>query len=806
MKLTPMMKQYLDIKKRYKDAILLFRLGDFYEAFFDDAKTVSKVLNIVLTKRQTAPMAGIPYHALDAYLKKLVDAGYKVAICEQMEDPKLAKGIVKREVVRVVTPGTILEDELLPSSNNYILSIYGTIAVYADVSTGEVFIRFHKDEDELFDLADSIGVSQVICPLDTSQKVSDRLKVFVDPLDEWYYTKEGAVEEIKKAFNVEDIDHLELDGAILPLAALIRYLKYTLVTDDLKLKPPRILREEEWLVLDSATVENLSLVPGDKVKNLYDVLNNCRTSMGSRLLKKFLLQPLKNRKEIEKRLDQLQNFYEDQLALNEIREYLKGVYDIERIVTRLIYSKAVPKDLVSLRESLRVVQSINDVLKTNEKLSEFLIEDLVDLVEFLDIALKDEPASVPGDGGVIKEGFSKELDDYLDLLQHTEQKLKEFEYMERKRTGIQNLKVGYNQVFGYYIEVSKANLSKVPSYYERRQTLVNSERFITPELKEFENKVLSAKEKVEEIEKMLYQMVLDKVKERIEDIENVAASLSYLDVITTLAYDAILYNYTRPQFSEGKLEIVEGRHPVVERFVENYTPNDVYMDDDERFLIITGPNMSGKSTYIRQIGLIAVMAQMGSFVPAKKAILPIFDRIFTRMGARDDISGGKSTFMVEMSEVALILSHATKDSLVLLDEVGRGTSTFDGISIAWAVSEYLHNKIKAKTAFATHFTELTELAGFYKGIKNLTIAVTEREGKVVFLHKVIEGVADKSYGIEVAELAGLPEEVVERAKEVLDAIVEKSDLEQKLRVLDKERIERIRKNRKKQDEDQLTLF
>jgi len=806
MKLTPMMKQYLDIKKKYKDAILLFRLGDFYEAFFDDAKIVSKILNIVLTKRQTAPMAGIPYHALDAYLKKLVDAGYKVAICEQMEDPKQAKGIVKREVVRVITPGTILEDDLLPSSNNYILSIYGNIAVYADVSTGEVFIRFHKDEEELFDLADSIGVSQVICPLEESQKISDRLKVFVDPLDEWYYTKEGAVEEIKKAFNVEDIDHLELDGAIFPLTALIRYLKYTLVTDDLKLKPPRILKEEEWLVLDSATVENLSLVPGDKVKNLYDVLNNCRTSMGSRLLKKWILQPLKNRREIEKRLDQIQSFYEDQLALNEVREYLKSVYDIERIVTRLIYSKAAPKDLVSLRESLRVVQSINDVLRTNERLAEFLIPELLNLVEFLDRALKDEPASAPGDGGVVKEGFSKELDDYIDLLQHTEQKLKEFEYMERKRTGIQNLKVGYNQVFGYYIEVSKANLSKVPSYYERRQTLVNSERFITPELKEFEGKVLSAKEKVEEIEKMLYQMILDKVKKRIEDIESVAASLSYLDVITTLAYDAVLYNYIRPQFSDEKLEIVKGRHPVVERFVENYTPNDVYMDDNERFLIITGPNMSGKSTYIRQIGLLAVMAQMGSFVPAKKATLPIFDRVFTRMGARDDISGGKSTFMVEMSEVALILSHATKDSLVLLDEVGRGTSTFDGISIAWAVSEYLHNRIKAKTAFATHFTELTELAGFYEGIKNLTIAVTEKEGKVVFLHKVIEGVADKSYGIEVAELAGLPDEVVDRAKDVLDAIVEKSDLEQKLRVLDKEKIERIKKKKKKQGRDQLMLF
>ncbi len=805
MKMTPMMRQYMEIKKKYKDAILLFRLGDFYEAFFDDAKTVSKVLNIVLTKRQSAPMAGIPYHALDAYLKKLVDAGYKVAICEQVEDPKLAKGLVKREVVRVVTPGTLLEDELLPASNNYLLSVWKNIAVYADVSTGEVFIRVHTSFDELVDLASNMGVSQVIAPQEEAQKIKERMDIFVDVLDQWYYTAEGMEEELKETFGVENLDFLELDQAAIPLVALIRYLKYTLITDRLNLKLPKVLKEEEWLVLDSATVENLSLIPGEKGKNLFDVLNNTRTSMGARLLKKWILQPLKNRTEIEKRLDQVEAFCQDQLALNEIREYLKGVYDIERIVSRLSYGKASPKDLVSLRESLRIVHDINETLSTNERLSPFKIKELLELVEFLDRAIVDEPASLPGEGNVIKEGFSKELDDYRYLLEHSEEKLKEFEYMERKRTGIQNLKVGYNQVFGYYIEVSKANLSKVPSRYERKQTLVNAERFVTPELKEFEAKVLSAKEKVDEIEKALYRMVVDEVKKKLHEIEEVAASFAYLDVITTLAYDATLYGYTKPSFTDDKLEIIKGRHPVVERFTENFVPNDAYMDRKTRFLIITGPNMSGKSTYIRQIGLIAVMAQMGSFVPAEKASLPIFDRIFTRMGARDDVSGGKSTFMVEMSEVALILSHATKRSLVLLDEVGRGTSTFDGISIAWAVSEYLHQNIKAKTAFATHFTELTELASMYDGIKNLTIEVAEKEGKVVFLHRVVEGVADRSYGIEVAELAGLPSQVIERAKEVLDAIVEKSELEKRLRVLDKDKIERIRR-KKPPHENQMKLF
>ncbi len=801
-----MMKQYMEIKRKYKDAILLFRLGDFYEAFFEDAHTVSKVLNIVLTKRQGAPMAGIPHHALDPYLKKLVDAGYKVAICEQVEDPSKAKGLVKREVVRVVTPGTLIEDELLSSSsNNFILSIWKSIAVYADVSTGEVFIRFHKDLNELLDLAQNVGVSQVICPRDIFDEVSKKLNVFVEILDDWYYSKDGAEDEIKSAFKIEDISHFELGDAIHPLVALIRYVKYTLVTPDLSLKTPKILKEDEFLVLDPVTVENLALIPGERKKNLFDVLNNTKTSMGARLLKRWILQPLRNRLEIERRLDTVETFMEDLLLLNELREYLDKIYDLERINTRLSYNRTTPKDLVSLRESLRVVSDINSLLETNEKLSKMKLEDLSELVEFLDKSIRDDPSSSVGNGEVIKEGFSKELDDYRYLLEHVEERLREFERKERRRTGIQNLKVGYNQVFGYYIEVSKANLKRVPPDYIRKQTLVNSERFITPELKEFESRVLSAKDRIEEIEKKLYQEILDNVRSYKDKIDSIAERISELDVFSTLAHDAIIYNYVRPEFSENTLHLEDFRHPVVERFVEDFVPNDLDLNSEKRFVILTGPNMSGKSTFIRQVGIVAVMAQMGSFVPARRAILPIFDRVFTRMGARDDVSGGRSTFMVEMSEVALILSHATEKSLILLDEIGRGTSTFDGISIAWAVSEYIHEKIKAMTLFATHYTELTELASMYDGMINMTIEVVEREGKVIFLHKVIEGVADRSYGIEVAKIAGLPDEVVNRAKEVLDAIVEKSDLEKKLRVLDSSKVERIKRS-KKRSENQLDLF
>ncbi|WP_241498766.1 DNA mismatch repair protein MutS [Fervidobacterium thailandense] len=808
-KLTPMMKQYMEIKERYKDAILLFRLGDFYEAFFDDAHTVSRVLNIVLTKRQDAPMAGIPYHALDNYLKKLVEAGYKVAICEQMEDPATAKGIVKREVTRVITPGTIIEDELLTSENNFLMSLYeqsdGTIhAVLSDPSTGDVIITKFGNIEELVDFVSTHRISQIICSEEFAERLRSVVDVFIDKLDDWYYS--DPEETIKGAYGLASIDHFELGASLKPFGALVKYLKYTL-NKDAKLKTPRFLEESIYMTLDSTTVENLSLLPGERGKNLYDVLNKTRTPMGSRLLKWVILHPLKDRISIEKRLDTVEVFYEDFLLTNEVREYLDGVYDIERIVSRLEYDNAKPKDLLSLKVTLEIVGPLREALMTNEGLSELFtnLPDLTEVREEIARTIEENIEGELGEGKIVRQGVSKELDEYRELLYHSEEKLREFEEKERVRTGIQKLKVSFNNVFGYYIEVPKGQVKNVPDYYTRVQTLVNAERFTTPELKEFEQKILAAKEKVELLEKLIFKQLCDRIKSHVNELRILAETLSWIDLYTTFAYVAKQYGYTRPELSDDEFVIVAGRHPVVERFVSEFVPNDTYMDKNVRMFILTGPNMSGKSTYIRQVGLIALMAQIGSFVPAKEAKIPVFDRIFTRMGARDDISTGKSTFLTEMNEVALILNKATDRSLVLLDEVGRGTSTFDGISIAWAMSEYIYNEIKCKTIFATHFTELTELASVYNGIKNYTVEVKETKDGVIFLHKVVEGVADRSYGIEVAAIAGLPESIIIRAKEVLDVIVEKSDIEKKVGILKEGQMKKL-KAKKAVPEGQLRLF
>lgn len=810
MKLTPMMKQYLDIKKKYQDSILLFRLGDFYEAFFDDALVVSKVLNIVLTKRQEAPMAGIPYHALDNYLKKLVDGGYKVAICEQMEDPATARGIVKREVTRVITPGTLIEDELLTTSNNYMASVYETKAgelytVLTDTSTGDVIVKKFDNLEEFYDFVETHEISQIICPESLYPKLKDRIKIFIDRLDDWYYT--GTIDAIKEAYGLATIEHFELGEAHYPLGATIKYLNYTL-NKQAKLKAPRVLDESIYMVLDSSTIENLSLIPGERGKNLFDVLNKTKTPMGARLLKWIILHPLKDRKAIEKRHDMVSAFFEDTLLTNEIREYLDGVYDLERIINRLQYDSAKPKDLISLKNTLEVIEPLREALESNENLIS-LVEELPDLSvvkEKIQNTLNDEIEGDLGEGKIIREGVSKELDEYRELLYHSNEKLKEFEETERIRTGIQKLKVGFNNVFGYYIEIPKGQTKNAPEDYTRLQTLVNAERYTNPKLKEFEQKILAAKERVEELEKLIFANLCDELKTYTEALRKTSETLAWIDIYTSFAYIARLYGYIRPVLSNGEFEILQGRHPVVERFVNEFVPNDTYMDENLRMYILTGPNMSGKSTYIRQIGLIALMSQIGSFVPANFAKIPVFDRIFTRMGARDDISTGKSTFLTEMSEVALILNKATENSLVLLDEVGRGTSTFDGISIAWAISEYIYNEVKCKTVFATHFTELTELADMYPGIKNLTIEVRETPDGVIFLHKVVEGVADRSYGIEVAAIAGLPQSIVERAKEILNIIVEKSDIEKKVGILKEGQMKKIKSTKKTVPEGQLRMF
>ncbi|HPV62678.1 MAG TPA: DNA mismatch repair protein MutS, partial [Fervidobacterium sp.] len=625
-KLTPMMKQYLDIKAKYKDAILLFRLGDFYEAFFDDAVTISKVLNIVLTKRQDSPMAGIPYHALDNYLKKLVENGYKVAICDQMEDPATAKGIVKREVTRVVTPGTIIEDEMLSVENNYMMSLYETkdgmvICVLVDTSTGEVIVTKMDNVDGVYDFVQTHRVSQIICPESLYPKLTELRNIFIDKLDEWYYSNE--VQTIKEAYGLASIDHFELGESVKPLGATIKYLQYTL-NKQAKFKIPRVLEESIYMTLDATTVENLSLIPGERGKNLYDVLNKTKTPMGARLLKWVILHPLKDEEEISKRLSMVEAFYEDSLLTNELREYLDGVYDLERIINRIEYDSAKPKDLLSLRATLEAIEPIADALSTNEDLLPLLqnLPDLSNVKEMVTTTLYEEINSELGEGKVIREGVSKELDEYRDLLHHSNERLKKFEEAERVRTNLQKLRIGYNTVFGYYIEIPKGQAKDAPSDYIRVQTLVNAERYTTPQLKEFEQKILSAKEKVDELEHVIFRQLCDTLKSQTPQMRVLSETISWIDIYTDFAYVAKQYGYVKPEISEDGsaiFEVLEGRHPVVERFVPEFVPNDIFMDKNLRMFILTGPNMSGKSTYIRQVGLIALMAQIGSFVPARRA-------------------------------------------------------------------------------------------------------------------------------------------------------------------------------------------
>ncbi|MDI3516130.1 MAG: mismatch repair protein MutS [Thermotogota bacterium] len=819
-KLTPMMRQYLALKEEHKDSILLFRLGDFYEAFFDDAKTVSQELQIVLTQRNGVPMAGIPYHALDNYLKRLVDAGYKVAICDQMEDASQARGLVRREVTRIVTPGTVVEDGMLGEENNFALLLYPLGEDYAfslcDVSTGEFYVG-RLSRETLGDLLERGDIREILLPLE-ERTLGRELKKFypslyIDYLDDWFYDKSTAEEEIKKHYSLATLDPLELSKEeVWAAASMLRYLGFMQRSEVRHLALPVAFKKSDTMILDSSTVENLELVSSSSGKpvSLYHTLKNTRTQMGARLLKTWLVAPSLNRDTIEKRLDIVETFVNDRTLLAEIREYLGNVFDVERIVTRVNLGKASPKDLVGLRITLQMVPAIAEALQTNAKLVRLLEspDPCKELSNLLQLSISENPEGPVGSGGVIREGYSKELDEYRELLSGGEKVMREFEVKERMKTGIPNLKVGYNKVFGYYIEVSRSQVSKVPPEYERKQTLVNAERFVTPELKAYEEKVLSAQEKVEELEKTIFAEICAEVTRRTKQLRELARWLATIDVLASFAETALKHNYVRPVFSsEGKLELINSRHPVVERYVEQFIPNDLVLDKKNRFVILTGPNMSGKSTYLRQVGLIAIMAQIGSFVPADRAILPIFDRIFTRIGARDDVTSGKSTFLVEMSEVSTILNHATEKSLILLDEVGRGTATFDGISIAWAVSEYIHNVIKAYVIFATHFAELTELSRMYVGIVNKAVLVKETPQGVLFLHKVVDGAADKSYGVEVAKLAGIPEPVTKRASEILEIIESQSRLDKSLRILSNAEVQQIARTRKKHfGADQLRLF
>lgn len=814
-----MMKQYLEVKNSYKDCLVLFRLGDFYETFLDDAKLVSKELQIVLTSRNGVPMAGVPYHSINGYLKKLVTAGYKVAICEQTEDPAFAKGLVKREVTRVVTPGTIVEDELLPESeNNYIIAVGEAdelfIMATADVSTGEVALSAADDLESMKDFIAATGPSQILLRESLKalkREISEITFAMIEIVEDWHFALSSGINYVKEFYSIASIDHLELNNKeIEVLGALFKYLETINFGPMKHLSLPRVIRKSDSMQLDASTIENLNLFRLERKGSLFEILDATITGMGKRRLRQWLLSPLTDREKIEERLDAVQTFYYDRHLLDELREYFENVFDIERITTRLSTDKTTPRDLLSLRTSLAALPLIKELISTEasfERLNDRL-ELFPEELALLQRSIMDEPSAAVGDGKVIREGFDHELDSLRDLLEHSVEKMKAIEAAEKKSTGISSLKVKFNKVFGYFLEVPKSQTDKVPQNYTRKQTLVNSERYITEELKEFEDKILSANDKIQTLERALFLDVCSRLLNSLQRLKAVSKVLSEIDSLQSLAAVARKNNYSRPRFSnDGKVRILNSRHPIVERFVSDFTPNDVSLSRSENFFIVTGPNMSGKSTFIRQVALLSIMAQVGSFVPADEALLSIHDRVFTRIGARDELASGKSTFLVEMMETATILSKATEDSLVILDEVGRGTSTFDGISIAWAVSEFIYEAVGCHTIFATHFTELTELSNMYPGIKNKTVRIIETDSGIVFLHKVIDGVANSSHGIEVAKLAGVPETVLSRAKEILKVITKQSALDKAVRVLTADDLKEIRQSKKgKMNRNQITLF
>ncbi|MCS7202542.1 MAG: DNA mismatch repair protein MutS [Dictyoglomus sp.] len=800
--MTPLYRQYKSIKSKFPDSILLFRLGDFYEAFEEDAKIVSQELDITLTskeigKGQRIPMAGVPYHAVESYLAKLVNKKYKVAICEQMEDPSKAKGLVKREVVRVITPGTILEDTLLEErSNNYLSCLYskskekiGLSSI--DISTGEFIATQwigNDVEDIIFSELIRLKPREILINLDFSEnhpELLEEIKKSLDPkitfLSEEYF-------ENKPDYPIEFKFSEEL--ALKSGYCILNYIKEVMFTIPTHISKVEFYQPQQYLILDSTAIKHLELLEtireGQRKGSLLWVLDKTLTSMGSRLLKKWILQPLLHISMIKERQSAISELLEKEKVRRDFEKILEVFPDLERLNSRINYNSATPKELISLRQALSYLSQVKNLMKEFE--SKRLVQlrkeipDLESLYELLEKAIVDNPPSTLREGGYIKEGFSAELDELRKILKESKNWLIDLENRERARTGIKSLKIGYNQVFGYYIEVTKANLNLVPDDYIRKQTLTNAERFITPELKNFESNILRAEENIQRLEEELFQKIRSEVVKYSKDIMTLAQIIAEIDVYIALSKCAREYNYVCPQItSDYEIIIKKGRHPVLEKILPagSFVPNDTYLSKDKFIHLITGPNMAGKSTYIRQIALIVIMAQMGSFIPAEEAKIGIVDRIFTRIGAWDDISSGESTFFVEMKEVGNILKNARERSLIILDEVGRGTSTYDGISIAWAVVEYIHKKIKAKTLFATHYHELTELEKDLKNLKNLSVLVQEKGKEVIFLHKIVEKPSDKSYGIYVAQLAELPNEIIERAQKILFQLEKKRELAKK---------------------------
>ena len=836
--LTPMMKQYMQTKEEYKDCILFYRLGDFYEMFFDDALTASKELEITLTGKncgleERAPMCGIPYHAVDSYLNRLVSKGYKVAICEQVEDPKTAKGIVKREVIRVVTPGTNLDTQGLDETkNNYIMCIVYMADRYglsvADVTTGEYLVTELDSQTKLMDELYKFMPSEIVCNeafymsgLDLDD-LKNRLHMAIYSLEAWYFDDALCRETLQEHFKVASLEGIGLSDCecgMIASGALLKYLEETQKNSLSHMSRLTRYATGNYMVLDSATRRNLELVETLREKqkrgSLLWVLDKTKTAMGARTLRKYVEQPLIDKKSIVKRLDAVAELKDNAICREEIREYLNPVYDLERLVGKITYQSANPRDLIAFQSSLSMLPSVKCILKDMESdLLKEIYEELDPLEELCDLvgrAIQEEPPLAMKEGGIIKDGYNEEVDRLRKAKSEGKNWLADLETKEREKTGIKNLRIRYNKVFGYYLEVTNSFKDLVPDYYTRKQTLANAERYIIPELKELEDTILGAEDKLCALEYELYCEVRNTIAAELTRIQRTAKAVAKLDVIASLALVAERNNYVRPKINEkGVIDIRDGRHPVVEKMIPNdmFIANDTYLDDKkQRISIITGPNMAGKSTYMRQAALIVLMAQLGSFVPASSANIGLVDRIFTRVGASDDLASGQSTFMVEMNEVANILRNATSKSLLILDEIGRGTSTFDGLSIAWAVVEYISNSklLGAKTLFATHYHELTELEGKISNVNNYCIAVKEKGDDIVFLRKIVKGGADKSYGIQVAKLAGVPGPVINRAKEIVEELVT-ADITGKVKDIAVQGSETKKKTQKKLDEVDLTQF
>lgn len=834
--LTPMMQHYLDTKKEYSDCILFYRLGDFYEMFFEDAKTASRELEITLTGKscgleERAPMCGIPYHAVEGYLTKLVGKGYKVAICEQVEDPKTAKGIVKREVVRVATPGTNLNMNALDETkNNYIMCIVYLADKYgisiADVTTGDYYVTEVNSERKLLDEINKFAPSEIICnePFYMSgvdiDDMKNRLGITVYSLEAWYFGDEMVKTTLKEHFQVGSLSGLGLDDydcGTIAAGSLLKYLYETQKTSLSHMSKLQPYSTGKFMIIDSSTRRNLELVETLREKqkrgSLLWVIDKTKTAMGARMLRSFVEQPLIDKDEIAQRQDAIEELNQNVMTRDELREYLSPIYDMERLITRVTYQTANPRDLIAFRNSIHMLGAIKTVLfdlhcdSFAKMAEEFDILD--DIYTLIERSIQEDPPISLRDGEMIKEGYNEEVDRLRKAKTEGKTWLAELEAKEREKTGIKNLKIKFNKVFGYYLEVTNSFKNLVPEYYTRKQTLANAERYITPELKELEDVILGAEDKLVQLEYDLFRKVRDEIASQVVRIQRTAKQVAYLDVMASLAYVAEQNNYCRPVVNEkGVLDIKEGRHPVVEKMIHNdmFIANDTYLDNgNQRISIITGPNMAGKSTYMRQTALIVLLAQIGSFVPAASAEIGIVDRIFTRVGASDDLASGQSTFMVEMSEVANILRNATSNSLLILDEIGRGTSTFDGLSIAWAVVEHISNPrlLGAKTLFATHYHELTELEGKLSNVNNYCIAVKENGDNIVFLRKIVPGGADKSYGIQVAKLAGVPDSVIERAKVIVEELSNNdiTEIVQNIAAKDTPAVS----NKRKKQPDELTM-